>query len=159
MTLATVNEFGRSQKGNPKIKLDGKWYPVGRNNVDGIQPGSQVEVEYGSFPDSRTGEPVACINKIRPAPSAPKTNGHAAPPAGACEVSPLDDSGMRFVSNIVGSAITSGKIVKPFEVTTWTIAAYRAFKALGTREPGLDDDLGDEDQPRSENPAPPGASW
>jgi len=157
--IAVVNEFGRSQKGNPKIKLDGKWYPVGRNNTDGIQPGMQVEVEYGSFPDSRTGQPVACINKIRPAPQAqqPKSNGHT--PTGAVEVSPLDDSGMRFISNIVGSAIAAGKIEKPFEVTTWSIAAYRAFKALGVREPGLDDDLSDTGQDDSENPAPADANW
>lgn len=166
MPFATCNEFGQSLKGNPKIKLDGKWFPVGRNNIDGIVPGSQVEVEFGSFPDSKTGQPVACINKIRPAPMngqaahAPQPSARAAQPAPAgtvCEVSPLDDSGMRFISNLVGSAVTGGHVTAPAELSVWTVAAYRAFKAIKSTvaEPEFNDRIPGEDDGDSENPAPP----
>lgn len=173
MPFATCNEFGQSLKGNPKIKLDGKWFPVGRNNIDGIVPGSQVEVEFGSFPDSKTGQPVACINKIRPAPMnghgmqgnyAPQPKPDSAPfkmppsPTGmVCEVSPLDDSGMRFISNLVGSAVTGGHVTAPAELSVWTVAAYRAFKAIKSTvaEPEFNDRIPGEDDGDSENPAPP----
>ena len=140
--IGTVQEFGRSQKGNPKIKIDGKWYPVGRNNTDGIQPGSQVEVEYGSF-RGNDGKDVACISSIRP----------SAAPRNAPNLPPFDEAELRFISNVVGSAITGGKVERPEEVSLWARAAANALKALKSFGGELDDEM-PESFYRNENPAP-----
>jgi hypothetical protein len=46
---------------------------------------------------------------------------------------------MRFISNVVGSAIAGGKCESPTDVRAWTLAAQEALTALSEREPGSDD--------------------
>jgi hypothetical protein len=159
--FGTVQGREFSKKGSLKLKIEGKWMFVGRCNADGIDNGAYVEYETNTFGDRGN---LIGLQSIRVVPrpqqsSAPQSNGHAAPPSnGGIELSPLDDSGMRFVSNVVGSAIAAGTLKDAVEVEKWTMAALGAFRALmgrQLREPGEDD----EDPNESENPAPKGANW
>lgn len=135
--FGVLQEFGRSKAGNPKLKIDGRWYPAGRNNLDGLVEGGRVEYEEGSFPGS-DGKPVACINKIRPAPVA---NGPG-PVSGAVGAivsrqsavipvsAPVDEASLRFISNVVGSAIAAKTLDSPTDIRAWTLAAREALQAL-----------------------------
>ena len=148
MPSGTFNQWGPADKAK-KLKIDGKWiWPDKRCNLDGIEPGMQVEFEM-SYGGSDGKLPI--LTKIWPKRA---SNGAPAPAGTAIEVSPLDDSGMRFVSNLVGSAIMAGKVDKPYELSTWTVAARRAFAALQKPENGLDDDLGTEREPGSDDENP-----
>jgi hypothetical protein len=157
--LGTVQGREFSKKGSLKLKIEGKWMFVGRCNVDGIDTGAYVEYDTNTFGDRGNLIGLQAIRVVpRPQNAAPaQSNGHAVPASNSgIELSPLDDSGMRFISNIVGSAITAGTLKDPVEVEKWTMAALGAFRALMgrtlAREPGEDDD----DPNESENPAPQG---
>lgn len=130
-----VNEIGRSQRGTPKLKIDGKWYPAGRLNIDGIESGSRVEYEVGSF-QGQNG-PVACLNKVQII--APASNGYGSP----AKVNPAvsDDAEMRFISNCVGQAIAAGTIKEPSQIPAWFSAAKAALKQP-TVDREFDDDVG-----------------
>jgi hypothetical protein len=128
-----VNERGASQRGTPKLKIDGTWYVASKLNLDGIESGSRVEYEPGSFPGQNG--PVKCINSIRPVQAA-SGNGATAKVANAVS----DDATMRFISNVVGSAITAGTLKTPAEIAAW----YRAAKKAATApagDPEFDDDI------------------
>ena len=60
------------------------------------------------------------------APSAPAAVSAAAP--NGLAVQPADS--LRFVSNMVGSAITSGAIKAPADMALWAVQAYRIVRAL-----------------------------
>lgn len=155
MPSGVFNQWGPPDKAK-KLKIDGKWiWPDKRCNLDGIEPGTRVEFEmtYGGS-DGK----LPILTKIWPsrAPQAP-----GAPAPMATVLSPLDDSAMRFISNLVGSAIMAGKVEKPYHLSTWTVAARKAFETLKGGEAGLDDDLPLEREPGEddESPAPPGVNW
>src|SRR6185312_5282514 len=117
MAFGQLTEVGRKKNntGN-RYKIDGNWYYPSRTcNTDGIQAGMQVEFE-SSF-GGNDGK-LRILNRVRPGgvPSQQHStpNGHGAPghlpQVQVAVLSPLDDSGMRFVSNLVGSAIMAGKV-------------------------------------------------
>jgi len=130
-----VNERGASQRGTPKLKIDGTWYVASKLNLDGIQSGSQVEFEPSTF-QGQNG-PVKCINSIRPI--AAPTNGYG---PSTTKVNPAvsDDAEMRFISNCVGQAIAAGTIKEPHEIARWFSSAKAALKAP-TVDPEFDDDI------------------
>jgi len=120
-----VNERGASKKGTPKLKIDGTWYVASRLNLDGIEPGSRVEFDPGSF-TGQDGNAIKCVNRIKPI--AAPTNGYGASQA---KVNPAvsDDAEMRFISNCVGQAIAAGTIKEPHEIAKWFASAKAALKA------------------------------
>lgn len=128
-----VNERGASQRGTPKLKIDGTWYVASKLNLDGIESGSRVEFEPGSFPGQNG--PVKCINSIRPV-----VGNNGTPAKAATAVS--DDATMRFISNIVGSAVTAKTITEPSQIAAWYHAAKMAATApaLPVRRPPPDDE-------------------
>jgi len=153
--FGTVQGREFSKKGSLKLKIEGKWMFAGRCNVDGIDTGTYVEYDTKTFGEKNN---LIGIERIRVVPrpqqnASSNGNGHA--PTGGVELSPLDDSGMRFVSNLVGIAILAKTIVDPAEVEKWTMAALGSLRALSgresNREPGEDDE--------SEDPAPRDAQW
>lgn len=133
MTQGVVNEIGRSQKGTPKLKIDGKWYPAGRLNIDGIQPGSRVEYEVGSF-QGQNG-PVACLNNVRPIAPPPAVNGKGTNSAVS------DDAEMRFISNCVGQAIAAKTLIDPVDIAKWVAAARGAIHRPLAERGEFDDDM------------------
>lgn len=138
MSFGTFQEWGKTSTGGPKLKIEGKWvFPDRKANLDGIEPGAYVE--YETRQGGNDGK-LTILNRIRPAqPSAGQK------PAAAVQSPAWDDSGMRFISNIVGSAIAGGKLESPTDVKAWTLAAQEALQALAedVREPGADDDFDD----------------
>lgn len=148
-TFGTFQEWGQTRNGGPKLKIDGKWvFPQRSTNTDGLQPGMKVEYETHLGGDKGT---LVLLDRIRPAPQAPSN--------GAGPVFPIppayDEAELRFISNVVGSALTAGKLSAPHEVTVWALAAQRALGALKADDKELNDRIPGEDDEQSENPAPP----
>lgn len=141
MTVGIVNERGQSQRGTPKLKIDGTWYVASRMNLDGIEPGARVEYEPGSFP-TQDGKQIKCINRIRivaPAGSGPANGNGKANPAVS------DDAEMRFISNVVGQAIAAKTLVEPTDIPKWVAAAKGAIRpqkgSHSEESPPFDDDI------------------
>lgn len=116
-----------------RIQINGTWYGVDRGaNTDGIAQGVYVEYQLGGF-TSRNGQWVPTIARVRPV-SAPAgstppvngSNGHASKLKSAA----WDDSALRFISNVVGCAIESGKCDTPLQVSDWSLAAQDALLRL-----------------------------
>lgn len=148
--MASDNIFGyvqareRSKSGKSwRLQVGGKWYTVSnRANLDGIQQGVYVECRMGGFP-ADNGSWISTIEGIRPAqapqggyPPNPHQGGQNAanaPPGAPSRLASAhwDDSALRFLSNVVGSAITAGVIKDPVEVLAWTQAAEESLRSLG----------------------------
>lgn len=148
-----------------RVQLNGRWLTVSnRANLDGVEQGIYVEARMGGF-NGNDGKWVPTIDAIRPAqaPQQPPNGyqGTASPQPGNAPVSRLasahwDDSALRFISNVVGCAITAGKCADPERILAWTAEAEAALKSLGQaqapawgsqqtpgsapREPGSDDE-------------------
>lgn len=136
--FGTVQEMNPSKSGkSQRLKINGKWLIANfKVNLDGVVPGASVEYEEGSFVGN-DGTPVATVAKIRPAQQSaypPNQNGGgqnaANSPVTIPKSAPVDEASLRFISNVVGSALTAGIIKAPTEVGSWAIAALRALKSL-----------------------------
>lgn len=171
--FGTVQEMNPSKSGKSmKLKINGKWLTAGgRVNLDGVSAGGYVEYEEGSFPGS-DGTMIACINRIRPAQAgaAIAQQGSSQPPCGvinggAPQSAAVDEASLRFISNVVGSAIAAKTIENPTDVRAWTLAAREALQALSEPvkaavDPEFNDDMPDnfyENLPPQK--APQGPSW
>lgn len=132
MTIGTFQEFARSRKGAPQVKIDGKYYFVGKCNVDGLTPGDRIEFESNTFGDRGTLHGLQTW-KLAGAPQKP--NGHAAPaPA-------FDGDMLRYASNVVANAIQAGLIKAPRDITPWFWAAMDCPKASDEEEPPFNDEI------------------
>jgi len=143
-------EWGRTNNDGPKLKIAGKWlFPDRRCNLDGLNPG--MEVEYETHMGGRDGK-LPILDRIRPAPagSVPSLNGSGSPQTGSTIT---DGDILRSVSNIVGNACAHGTLEEPEDVVEWVNAAYAALTNMGKaqasgpdrpgsapREPGSDDE-------------------
>jgi hypothetical protein len=133
MSAVTVQEYGQSQSGSPKVKASGKWYFLNKS-LD-RPPLGQVEIKEGSFTMGDKTFPT--IEAWRPAggngqtPHTGASPSPAAPPAGDY----IDEASMRFISNCVGSAITAGTIKEPGQILAWFQAAKAALQGDGAKQP------------------------
>lgn len=128
--LGVVQEMNPSKSGNSqRLKLNGKWYVANwKVNLDGVQKGTHVEYETGSF-KGNDGKDVETIATIRPAPS----NGTAQSPQAAPQTGSTicDGDILRSVSNVVGNACAAGTIKDLIEMRAWINAAYDAYMDMG----------------------------
>ncbi len=124
MTTGTFQEFARSRKGAPQVKIDGKYYYVGKCNVDGLTQGARIEFSSNTFGDNGTLHGLQTW-KLADAPQ--KSNG-AAPPQGA-PAAAFDGDMLRYASNVVANAISAGLIKVPKDITPWFWAAMDCPKA------------------------------
>lgn len=156
MATGMVQEMNPSRSGaSMRLKINGRWLVAGnRVNLDGVQKGSSVEYEEGSFA-GQDGKPIPCINRIRPAPQA---NGHGAAPSTVPKSCGLDEASLRFISNVVGSALAAGKIETPIQVAAWVRAARKALAQLSKPEPEFDDELPEDFYTDPQPPSQPAAS-
>ena len=122
--IGTVQEKGLSKNGKPKIKIDGKWYFAGRCDISQIYPKNVVEFSSSTFGEGGKFnglESIVAAANTQPAQSK------------AAEPSPyIDEAEMRFISNVVGSAITAKSCDSPDQVLSWAKAAQGALHALKT---------------------------
>lgn len=140
MAIGLVQERGHSQKGAPKLKISGVWHFVGRTNVDGIEPGMQVEYDAKPFGDKGT---LSGLNSIRPAPQAqaPAMTTGATWTTQTVARSPqtgstiMDGDILRSVSNIVGNACAAGSVKYPSDLLEWVNIAYIALTGMGKAQP------------------------
>lgn len=118
-------EWGRTSKGGPKLKIDNKWvYPTRTCNMDGLNPGMQVE--YETTPGGNDGK-LTILQRIRPAPAGSPVG--SASPQTASTIT--DGDILRSVSNVVGSMAAAGQITHPDQIKVLIDAAYAAFTNMG----------------------------
>lgn len=130
MTTGTVQEFTRSKKGAPQVKIDGKYYYVGKCNIDGMQVGDRLDFESNVFGDRGT---LYGLQTWKLMQSVPKTNGAAAPTA-------IDGDQLRYASNVVANAIQAGLIKEPKDITKWYWGAMDSMTATDD-EPPFNDEI------------------
>lgn len=130
MSVVTVQEYGQSQAGSPKVKASGKWYFLNKK-LDNPPMGS-VEIKEGSFTMGDKTFPT--IEAWRPVGGNGQTQHHAqapaAPPAGY-----IDEASMRFISNCVGQAIAAKTITEPGQIIHWFEAAKAALSGDAAAAP------------------------
>lgn len=123
MSIGTVTELGKSQSGNPKVKIDADWYSAGRCDVTGIKAGARIEYVYNEFGEPRNGKRARGLEKWRPVLDA------SGKPETASTVTEADI--LRSVSNVVGSACAAGMVKSPEELAAWFGSAYFGFIGMG----------------------------
>lgn len=130
MSIVTIQELGKTSNGNPKAKINGEWYFVSKD-IGAPPLNTRLEIREGSFtfPD---GKPAKTIEAWRPAPGALQAPAQDKPPAY------IEEASLRFISNVVGSAITGGAIKSPGQVNAWFQAAKAALQGKETGEPFAD---------------------
>jgi hypothetical protein len=159
MTTGTVQEFGQSKAGKPKIKVSGNWYFC-KTDKDSGEPvfdkpglGQVIDMVTGSFQmgDNTfltleswkpSGGSTPTQSATRQAPQRPSPS---AQPAAY-----IDEASLRFISNVVGQAIAAKTITTPGQILAWFNSAKSALEgkpsaaafddALPERVPGADDD-------------------
>lgn len=52
----------------------------------------------------------------------------------------ITEPGLRFISNIVGQAITAGKVITPNDIRIWTLASREALLSLSQKPQPRDDE-------------------
>jgi hypothetical protein len=126
MRTGTVQELGASQNGKPKVKIDGTWYFVQSNN--GMNVGSAIEFDPDTFEIS--GKTFNKIKAWGPAARSSANNPPVSQQAGG-----LPEPQLRFISNVVGSAIASGAIKAPEHIAGWFEAAKDALEGRDAGKP------------------------
>ena len=143
--LITVQEYGSSQSGKPKVKGSGRWFFLGR---DTAQPpiGASIEIKEGSFQmGDRT---FATIEDWRlPAGgNGQQTQQHhapapaASPPAGISDY--IREAQLRYISGVVQHAIDAGRIEKPEQIKSWHGAVQACLEGKSAPIP-FDDETPD----------------
>lgn len=136
MAVGTFQEHARSRKGAPQVKIDGKYYFVGKCNIDGLTPGDKIEFESNTFGDRGT---LHGLQTWRLAGTPQRSNGHAPAPAAAAPSS-VDGDHLRYASNVVANAIQVGLIKEPRDITKWYWGAMESMNA-SDEEPPFNDDI------------------
>lgn len=126
MSIVTIQELGKTSNGNPKAKVNGEWCFLSKE-IGPLPPiNTKLEIREGSFtfPD---GKPAKTIEAWRypegngQPPAQQNASAPAAPPAY------IEEASLRFISNVVGSAIAAGTIKQPGQVSAWFEAAKAAL--------------------------------
>lgn len=121
----TVNEIGQTQKGTPKVKIDGHWYIAGgQTRIDGLAVGDRVSfdsVQSKNAPNVYFLNKWGKIGSVAPAPKTQNGNGHDKPSAVS------GDAEQRFITGVCIQAIQAGHIKAPSEIAEWVIGAKRAL--------------------------------
>lgn len=153
-----AKERARSGK-SWKLKLGGQWYSVSnRANLDGVEQGLYVEYRLGGF-NGNDGKWITTVDAIRPAKApdgAQQARNYNAAQNGSPVPSRLasaywDDSALRFISNVVGCAVTAGHAKDPTDVLAWAAAAEQALKNLGQAQTPTGSGVSQGPAPRSES--------
>lgn len=130
MATVQIQEYGQSTNGAPKVKASGVWYFLNKKLAN-PPLNTSVEIKEGSFGDRNQ---FKTIEDWRPAGGNGSTQHHAQAPA-APPADYVDEASMRFISNCVGSAITSGTIKEPGQILAWFQAAKAALSGKPAQIP------------------------
>lgn len=127
MTIGKVQALTASRKGAPQLKIDGKYYFVGKCNVDGIQQGDTVDFVANTFGNNNSLNGLVSCKPVRP---------QGGPAASVASAPAMDGDLLRYASNVVANAIQAGLIKEPKDVTPWYWAAINSTKAVDDEEDG-----------------------
>jgi hypothetical protein len=122
--IGIIQEIGKTSKQTPKIKVNGGWVYAGKLSIDGMIVGRTIEYFTSDF-QVAPGKTIQMIESWAPAKDAPLTPQAPLPPRG------MDEAHLRFCSNVVGSAISSGAIKAPADIGAWFCAAKGVVKEHG----------------------------
>lgn len=130
-----VTELGQTKNGNKKFKIGGQWYFPGKALAGDVPAiGQSVELKYTLFGDKND---LRSLERWRTIAAAPQSQTQPS--------TTLDGDSLRFISNVIGSALTAGQIDSPSQLHDWFEAAKAALsgkqwqpKAIGP-VPGVDD--------------------
>lgn len=125
MTSVVVQEYGQSQSGSPKVKASGKWYFLNKSLER--PPLGPIEIKEGAFQMGNPPKTFETIEAWRPVGGNGSTQHNAQAPAAPPAGDYVDEASMRFISNCVGSAITSGVIKEPGQILAWFTGAKAAI--------------------------------
>ena len=138
VTLKFVNPAAAGKKFGSVVDTNGVRYPVGRGLVDKFTAGRTYEVTLED--QNWAGKPVTLITALDSVRTAPQTaqalaerQTGANSPQGAStggSLGRLTEPELRFVSNVVGSAITAKTLTGPHEIGIWAKAAAAAVKEI-----------------------------
>lgn len=126
----TVQKIELKDGGKARVSVNGQWYSI--KGTNGLTEGARIGFDASSW--DYKGKTYHGIDKWGLLPEAPHTNGngaahHPATPAASPAMVMTGDE-LRFISNVVGSAITSGTIKDPVDLIAWAKGAQGALKSL-----------------------------
>lgn len=125
MSVVTVQEWGQSKNGAPKVKASGHWYFLNKK-LDNPPIGASIDIKEGSFGDNNQFKTIEAWHQVGAnGASAPQHNAKPAPAAAPTDY--VDEASMRFISNCVGSAIMAKTITEPGQILAWFQAAKAAI--------------------------------
>lgn len=139
-----VTELGQTKTGRPKYKIGGQWYFCDAKLESFPSIGMDVVLRYNLFGDQNN---LRGMNSWRTVQNQPQ---QSAPPAQPASVpsAPVDADSLRFISNCVGSAITSGAIKSPTQIHGWFEAAKLALAGKAFT-PDREPNPGNSEDPRN----------
>jgi len=138
---ATVTEIGKTQKGTPKLKLNGTWVFAGNLTIDGIVVGRDIEYWVKPF-KMANGKSIDMLeawlpSKPLPVASTP-TDVPPVVPQGSREIpanyalgngaESIPEAEMRYISNEIAALITANVIKAPADIRTWVLALRASLK-------------------------------
>lgn len=129
-----VTEMGQTKSGKSKFKIAGQWYFPGRlKTLPSV--GQTIALKYTLFGDRGD---LRSLEDWKPmtngaAPSIPVSAG-------------VDEASLRFISNVVGSAITAKTISEPGQIQAWYQAAKSALEGKAAPIPFDDSFAGYDDE-------------
>lgn len=130
MTIGRIEKLEPSKSGKSvNVTIDGTKYTCRDFSINQLQTGTKVDITEGFFEHNGKHYKTIEAFKVIGAPS-----GAAAG---------TDEAALRFVSNVVAHAISTGKIETPEAMRGWANVAYDVAMNLG-REPGEDDEPNDD---------------
>ena len=137
VTLKFVNPAAAGKKFGSVVDMTNLRYPVAKGLIGRFEKGRTYEV---TVEQQKWGEEVVnvitALDSVRTAPQSAQALAErqtgADSPLGA-STGPgvgLSEPELRFVSNVVGSAITAKTLTDPMEVSVWAKAAAAAVKEI-----------------------------
>ena len=132
--IGTVQEFGQTQKGSPKVKIMGAWYFAGKTDVSYMKVGQKIEFNTSRFGDKgqfqgidnwRAVEEGNGVHAQVPIPHQPAQQPAREPVSTPIESIPVER--LAAISNWVREIIAKDKIQEPQDLVKWVWWANKAL--------------------------------
>lgn len=128
MPIGKVESVNPTKSGKAlRVKIAGNYYNAFLDS--GIDKVVGQTIDFQVTPDKGYGPGVGQWGPAQ-GPATPAISSPSAPQAPTGASGPLTEPELRFVSNVVGSAITAKTLTDPMEIGVWAKAAARAVKEI-----------------------------
>ena len=147
VNTGTVQQFGASKNGKPKVQIDSQWYFLGKTEMTGVSVGDRISFEAKAFGErgdlwglQKWAKVPASSNGVHADPPKPSLAPHPSAPYAtpSTPTGSLDEPMRQTCSNIIANLARAGTLKSPDELDVWIAAIKAAF----SRQPGEDDDKG-----------------